>query len=197
MNELLEVMKRLRDPTNGCPWDLEQSYATLAPYTLEEAYEVVDAIERGDLGDLKEELGDLLLQVVFHAQLAAEQGAFDFDAVASGIVDKLIRRHPHVFGAEAGGDTATVSRRWEDIKTAEKAAQVNRRDDWTASRARCRRSRVQPKPASVRPTSASTGPIITARGPRSGRSLSNSMRRYALAIATRSPMSWGISCSPS
>jgi MazG family protein len=122
MNELLEIMKRLRDPVDGCPWDVEQSYVTLAPYTLEEAYEVVDAIERGDLGDLKEELGDLLLQVVFHSQIAKEQGAFDFAAVADGIAQKLVRRHPHVFGTEIANDTTTVLRRWEDIKKAEKEA---------------------------------------------------------------------------
>src|SRR5678815_1668055 len=95
---LLEIMAALRTPGSGCPWDLEQSFATIAPYTLEEAYEVADAISRGDLDDLRDELGDLLLQVVFHARMAQEQGAFDFGGVVEAITAKLIRRHPHVFG---------------------------------------------------------------------------------------------------
>jgi MazG family protein len=119
--QLLEVMARLRDPDGGCPWDVEQTYATIAPYTIEEAYEVADAIERGDLGELKEELGDLLLQVVFHARMAEEEQAFDFAAVAQAITDKLVRRHPHVF-ADAGfrtSDEQTIA--WEAIKQAERA----------------------------------------------------------------------------
>ena len=95
---LIEIMARLRDPNGGCPWDLEQTFATIAPYTIEEAYEVADAVERGSLSDLRDELGDLLLQVVFHARMAEEQGAFDFAAVAEAINDKMVRRHPHVFG---------------------------------------------------------------------------------------------------
>jgi MazG family protein len=122
MKELLEIMARLRDPARGCPWDLDQDFASIAPYTLEEAYEVADAIERGDLAGLEEELGDLLLQVVFHAQLAAERGAFDFERVVRGIREKMIRRHPHVFGGEAVADAAAQSTRWEQIKAAEKAA---------------------------------------------------------------------------
>ncbi len=98
---LLEIMDRLRDPAGGCAWDLEQSFATIAPYTVEEAYEVADAIERNDLKDLKEELGDLLFQVVFHARMAGEQQAFDFADVAAAISDKMIRRHPHVFADES------------------------------------------------------------------------------------------------
>ena len=98
IQRLLEIMAWLRTPDRGCPWDLEQDFATIAPFTIEEAYEVADAIERGDLADLKDELGDLLLQVVFHARMAEEQGAFDFDAVAGAIADKMIHRHPHVFG---------------------------------------------------------------------------------------------------
>src|SRR4030066_386127 len=93
-------MAALRDPASGCPWDLEQDFRSVAPYTLEEAYEVADAIERGDLAGLQDELGDLLLQVVFHARMASERGAFDFDDVVAGICDKLVRRHPHVFGGE-------------------------------------------------------------------------------------------------
>ena len=122
MKELLAIMARLRDPVAGCPWDLEQCFASIAPYTLEEAYEVADAIERGDLAALEEELGDLLLQVVFHAQIASEQGAFDFERVARGISAKMVRRHPHVFGTETVADAAAQSTRWEDIKAAEKAA---------------------------------------------------------------------------
>src|SRR6056297_1058098 len=101
LGRLLEVMDRLRDPETGCPWDLEQTFRTIAPYTIEEAHEVADAIEREDLDHLKDELGDLLFQVVFHARLGREIGAFSFDDVASGVADKLIRRHPHVFGPEA------------------------------------------------------------------------------------------------
>ena len=98
IDELRRVMARLRDPEGGCPWDVEQTFATIAPYTVEEAYEVADAIERGDLDDLRDELGDLLLQVVFHARMAEEAGRFDFDDVARAIVRKLIRRHPQVVG---------------------------------------------------------------------------------------------------
>ena len=97
LDQLLAIMARLRDPDGGCPWDLEQTFATIAPYTVEEAYEVADAIERGDMGDLKEELGDLLLQVVFHSRMAEEAGLFAFDDVARAIADKMERRHPHVF----------------------------------------------------------------------------------------------------
>ena len=122
MDELLAIMARLRDPATGCPWDVAQDFRSVAPYTLEEAYEVVDAIERGNLSDLREELGDLLLQVVFHARMAEEQGAFDFGAVAGGIAAKLVRRHPHVFADERIEGVAAQSRRWEDIKAAEKAA---------------------------------------------------------------------------
>src|SRR3982751_6871035 len=99
---LLEIMAALRTPRTGCPWDLEQTFSTIAPYTLEEAYEVADAIARGDLADLREELGDLLLQVVFHARMAEEQGDFDFGDVVQTITEKLLRRHPHVFGEERG-----------------------------------------------------------------------------------------------
>src|SRR5687767_8434671 len=98
----LEIMAALRAPGTGCPWDLEQSFSTIAPYTLEEAYEVADSIARNDLTDLREELGDLLLQVVFHARMAEEQGAFDFGAVVEAITEKLLRRHPHVFGDRKG-----------------------------------------------------------------------------------------------
>jgi ATP diphosphatase len=114
-------MAALRTPGSGCPWDLEQNFQTIAPYTLEEAYEVADAIARGDLDDLKEELGDLLLQVVFHARMAQEQGAFDFGDVIDTITTKLIRRHPHVFADEQGHTAEAVKELWESIKAQERA----------------------------------------------------------------------------
>ena len=121
---LLEIMAALRTPHTGCPWDLEQNFATIAPYTIEEAYEVADAIARGDLADLRDELGDLLLQVVFHARMAQEQGAFAFGDVVQAITEKMLRRHPHVFGdADARGPDA-VKGLWERIKAEEKAARA-------------------------------------------------------------------------
>ena len=122
ITRLIEIMAALRTPGTGCPWDLEQNFATIAPYTLEEAYEVADAIARGDLSDLREELGDLLLQVVFHARMAQEQGAFDFGNVVEGITEKLLRRHPHVFGDQQGLDAHAVEGLWQRIKSEEKAA---------------------------------------------------------------------------
>jgi len=121
LQRLLEIMARLRDPGGGCPWDIEQTFATIAPYTVEEAYEVADAIERGDLKDLKEELGDLLFQVVFHARMAEEQGAFAFDDVAAAMVDKMVRRHPHVFSGVAYADLAEQIAAWDAIKAQERA----------------------------------------------------------------------------
>ena len=120
---VLDVMARLRDRRGGCPWDVEQTFRTIAPYTIEEAYEVADAIERADLPSLKEELGDLLFQVAFHARMAEEQGAFDFADVARALADKMIERHPHVFGA---GDERTAdeqTRAWEAMKAEKRAAQ--------------------------------------------------------------------------
>jgi tetrapyrrole methylase family protein/MazG family protein/ATP diphosphatase len=119
--ELLSIMARLRDRERGCPWDLEQTFATIAPYTIEEAYEVADAIERNDVADLKDELGDLLFQVVFHARMAEEAGAFDFADVAQAICDKMLRRHPHVFGVEPVADSTEQTKRWEEIKREERA----------------------------------------------------------------------------
>jgi len=119
---LIEIMRRLRDPVSGCPWDLEQTFATIAPYTVEEAYEVADAIEREDMGDLRDELGDLLFQAVFHAQMAQEQGEFDFSDVAKAICDKMLRRHPHVFGQADGRTSAEQTDAWEVIKAGERAA---------------------------------------------------------------------------
>jgi ATP diphosphatase len=118
---LIEIMAALRTPGSGCPWDLEQSFETIAPYTLEEAYEVADAIARGDLEDLRDELGDLLLQVAFHARMAQEQGAFDFGDVVETVTAKLIRRHPHVFADADGKTAAAVDGLWERIKADERA----------------------------------------------------------------------------
>jgi nucleoside triphosphate diphosphatase len=121
IERLLWVMARLRDPDGGCPWDLEQDFASIAPYTIEEAYEVADAIARGDLEHLKDELGDLLLQVAYHAQMAKEADLFDFEQVAAAIADKMVRRHPHVFGAAEVESARAQSRAWEAAKAAERA----------------------------------------------------------------------------
>ena len=121
IERLLAVMARLRDPERGCPWDREQTFAGIAPHTVEEAYEVADAIERGDMAGLADELGDLLFQVVFHAQMAGEIGAFGFDDVARAIADKMVRRHPHVFGGAAAPDSGRAEV-WEAAKAAERAA---------------------------------------------------------------------------
>src|SRR4051794_21904194 len=128
---LIEIMAALRTPVTGCPWDLEQNFSTIAPYTLEEAYEVADAIARDDLDDLREELGDLLLQVVFHARMAQEQGRFDFGDVVEAITAKLLRRHPHVFGDARGLTPKAVEGLWDRIKAEEKAERQARgkRDD--------------------------------------------------------------------
>jgi len=124
---LIELMAALRTPGSGCPWDLEQSFATIAPYTIEEAYEVAEAIARGDLEDLRDELGDLLLQVAFHARMAEEAGAFDFGDVVHAITAKLVRRHPHVFGDTGALPVAAVNELWDRIKGEEKAARAEHR----------------------------------------------------------------------
>jgi nucleoside triphosphate diphosphatase len=129
LDDLLAIMARLRDPQNGCPWDVKQNFATIAPYTIEEAYEVADAIDRRDWRDLCDELGDLLLQVVFHAQMAKEAGLFDFNDVAHAISDKMLRRHPHVFGDESYENLDAQKQGWEDIKQAERAAKGEQHDD--------------------------------------------------------------------
>lgn len=126
IEQLLDIMARLRAPEGGCPWDLEQTFATIAPYTVEEAYEVADAIARGDLPDLKEELGDLLFQVVFHARMAEEQDAFAFEDVARAIADKMERRHPHVFGEGPERDAAAQTVSWEATKAAERSEKASR-----------------------------------------------------------------------
>ena len=131
---LIEVMAALRTPVTGCPWDLEQNFATIAPYTIEEAYEVAEAIARGDLDDLKDELGDLLLQVVYHARMAEEQGAFAFGDVVEAVTRKMIRRHPHVFADENGVVTSGhVAENWDRIKAEEKAERAARRPPEEAS----------------------------------------------------------------
>ena len=129
IGRLLEIMAALRTPGSGCPWDLEQNFRTIAPCTLEEAYEVADAVERDDLAQLREELGDLLLQVVFHARMAQEQGAFDFGDVVEAITAKLIRRHPHVFADAEGRTAEAVKGLWERIKAEEKAAKSEGADE--------------------------------------------------------------------
>lgn len=133
IERLLEIMRRLRTPGTGCPWDLEQTFETIVPYTLEEAYEVADAIERGDIGELREELGDLLLQVVYHAQMADEQRAFDFGDVVEAVTAKMIRRHPHVFGDAAARSAGVAKGFWERAKAAEKAARADNRESETES----------------------------------------------------------------
>lgn len=120
IDQLRDIMRQLRDPDSGCAWDIRQDFASIAAFTIEEAYEVVDAIERGDFDDLKDELGDLLLQVVFHAQMASEQNLFNFDDVAQAINDKMLRRHPHVFGDVTFSSEAELKASWETIKAAER-----------------------------------------------------------------------------
>lgn len=121
MERLLAIMAKLRDPKTGCPWDVAQDFSTIAPYTIEEAYEVADAIGQGDMEALREELGDLLLQVVFHSRMAEEAGLFDFAAVAAGLNDKLVRRHPHVFGDKVGQSGEDIHQTWEVTKASERA----------------------------------------------------------------------------
>ncbi len=126
MDELIKIMARLRDPERGCPWDVEQTFATIAPYTIEEAYEVAQAIDAGDMDELKGELGDLLFQVVFHARMAEEAGHFDFDQVVKSVVEKMIRRHPHVWGEARVDSAAAQTAAWEDHKAAERSEDPGR-----------------------------------------------------------------------
>jgi nucleoside triphosphate diphosphatase len=127
ISRLFEIMAALRNPQTGCPWDVEQDFSTIAPYTIEEAYEVLDAVQRHDMHDLREELGDLLLQVVFHARMAEEAGSFDFGDVVEAITTKMIRRHPHVFGDEDAREAGMAKGMWERIKAEEKAERKARR----------------------------------------------------------------------
>lgn len=129
LDDLLAIMARLRDPQDGCPWDVQQDFDSIAAYTLEEAYEVVDAIDRRDWDDLRDELGDLLLQVAFHARMAQERGLFEFADVADAIVRKMVRRHPHVFGTQHYEDLEAQKRGWDEIKAAERAARGEAGDD--------------------------------------------------------------------
>lgn len=129
IDRLLEVMARLRDPQSGCPWDIEQTFETIAPYTIEEAYEVADAIARQDWAELKGELGDLLLQVAYYTQMGHEQGLFDFDDVAGAIADKMIERHPHVFGDQDVESAGAQTQAWEDTKAAERSARAAKRGE--------------------------------------------------------------------
>ena len=155
---LIEIMAALRTPVTGCPWDLEQNFETIAPYTIEEAYEVADAIARRDLADLKDELGDLLLQVIYHARLAEEQGAFAFGNVVEAITRKMIRRHPHVFAEGAARDPEQVKANWERIKAderAEKAAERARLAEGTADALNVRR----PSPGSQMPATLADVPV--------------------------------------
>jgi len=133
ISRLIEIMAALRNPDGGCPWDLEQDFSSIRHYTIEEAYEVSDAIEREDFDDLREELGDLLLQPIYHAQLATEAGHFDIGDVIFGITQKLIRRHPHVFGADAAQNADMAKGRWEAIKVEERAAKAARKGDTAPS----------------------------------------------------------------
>ena len=128
IEELLRIMAKLRDPNGGCPWDVQQDFASIAPYTIEEAYEVADAIARGDMHDLKDELGDLLLQVVFHARMAEEAGKFAFDDVVAAICDKMIRRHPHVFAGASVDDAEHQTTLWEETKKREREAKPGAED---------------------------------------------------------------------
>jgi len=128
IDQLLQIMAKLRDPEHGCPWDLKQTYATIVPHTLEEAYEVADAIERDDMAELRDELGDLLFQVVFYSQIAREEGHFDFEQVAAGICEKMLRRHPHVFADAQFASEEDLHQAWEKAKTAERAGKPEQTD---------------------------------------------------------------------
>jgi ATP diphosphatase len=163
IDRLLGIMKRLRDPQTGCPWDREQTFATIAPYTLEETYEVLDAINREDFDDLRGELGDLLFQVVFYAQMAQEEGRFNFDDICAAISDKLERRHPHIFADGEAGSSREVLAKWEQIKTAERAEkeQHSALDDIPeALPALMRAHKIQKRCSSVGFDWTSLGPVL-------------------------------------
>ena len=163
MQQLLEIMKSLRDPENGCPWDVEQDFSSIAPYTIEEAYEVADAIARGDMADLKDELGDLLFQVVFHAQMAKEQGSFDFDDVHQAVCDKMLRRHPHVFDDLEIKDAKHQTQVWEVYKAEERKLKNEHSlmDGIPAGMAELQRSvKIQKRAGKVGFDWASHGPVL-------------------------------------
>ena len=169
ISRLIEIMAALRNPDGGCPWDLEQDFSSIRHYTIEEAYEVSDAIEREDYDDLREELGDLLLQPIYHAQMATEAGHFDIGDVIFGITQKLIRRHPHVFGEDAAQGAEMAKGRWEAIKVEERAAKAARKGDITPNTCGCRLWPVPKSLPSARPKWALTGPISRPCRPRSPR----------------------------
>jgi ATP diphosphatase len=163
MQQLLEIMQRLRDPENGCPWDVEQNFSTIAPFTIEEAYEVADAIARNDMVDLKDELGDLLFQVVFHAQMANEQGSFDFDDVHRAVCDKMLRRHPHVFADLEIKDATHQKKVWEVYKAEERKhkGEHSLMDGIPAGMAELQRSvKIQKRAGKVGFDWASHGPVL-------------------------------------
>jgi MazG family protein len=163
INDLLDIMARLRDPETGCPWDREQDFSTIAPYTIEEAYEVADAIQHGRLDELRDELGDLLFQVVFHAQMAREMGAFDFDGVVAAICDKMVRRHPHVFGDARVADAAAQTAAWEQAKAREREARGHQSllDDVPRGMAELQRAvKLQKRAARVGFDWAAPGPVL-------------------------------------
>jgi len=168
IDRLLDIMARLRDPENGCPWDVAQDFASIAPYTIEEAYEVADAIDREDLTALREELGDLLLQVVFHARMAEEQESFDFEDVAGAIADKMINRHPHVFDRENHDSSVELRESWESLKAGERAEKAAGKgeeasvldDVPVAFPALMRAEKLQKRAARVGFDWASLGPVV-------------------------------------
>ncbi len=163
MDQLLEIMQRLRDPEKGCPWDVQQDFSSIAPYTIEEAYEVADAIARGDMADLKDELGDLLFQVVFHAQMASEKGSFGFEDVHQAVCDKMLRRHPHVFADLEIKDAAHQKRVWEDYKSEERKqkGEHSLMDGIPAGMAELQRSvKLQKRAGKVGFDWASAGPVM-------------------------------------
>jgi len=163
MLQLLEIMQRLRDPDGGCPWDVKQNFSTIAPYTIEEAYEVADAIARGNMDDLKDELGDLLFQVVFHAQMASEQGSFDFAGVHQAVCDKMLRRHPHVFEDLEIRDAGHQTQVWENYKAEERKqkGEHSLMDGIPAGMAELQRSvKLQKRAAKVGFDWASAGPVM-------------------------------------
>lgn len=163
LQRLLTIMKTLRDPDSGCPWDRQQTFASIAPYTLEEAYEVLDAIARRDYADLRDELGDLLFQVVFYAQMGQEQGLFDFNDLCNAISDKLERRHPHIFGDAVARDVGAVAARWEQLKAgerAEKALHSVLDDIPTALPALMKAHKIQKRCASVGFDWHTLGPVL-------------------------------------
>lgn len=196
ISRLIEIMAALRTPVTGCPWDLIQNFETIAPYTIEEAYEVADAITRGDLDDLREELGDLLLQVVYHARMAEEQNAFAFGDVVEAITRKMIRRHPHVFADKDGNiQPASVKSAWERIKAEEKAERAARRPPEETAHTSLLASVKAGLPALTRamelqrkaPPSASTGTTHARCSPRSARRPMRSRPRSTATTSRRSP----------